>query len=327
MKTSAYKKASGFTLIELMVAMAITTILVVIIVTMTTRGIEIWKNITQEISTSSKAQIALQTMCDDLQCLQIRRGNDYEWFYAANDEKVLGTDGGPQGLRITNSAQLIFFTSSADRNKAVESEQKSTKADLYQGQGDINAVGYRLMYRDQILNIDGNAGKGFATYSLYRQIVSPKQTYQNLLAQTDLKRAYNRYEENDKKHFLVENIIEMTLVLDVEYATVNGTGSKKQLRRESKSIPIISTSAGGEAYKSVEVFGDRLAVSKTGGKADSDMEQGRIIAASITMTVVSDEGMNIVQNARKSGRTPNQAEFFRKYTNSYSQSVMLPTPQ
>ncbi|OCA03026.1 PulJ/GspJ family protein [Akkermansia glycaniphila] len=327
MKTSAYKKASGFTLIELMVAMAITTILVVIIVTLTTRGIEIWKNITQEISTSSKAQIALQTMCDDLQCLQIRRGNDYEWFYAANDEKVLGTDGGPQGLRITNSAQLIFFTSSIDRNKAVESEQKNTKADLYKAQGDINAVGYRLMYRDQILNIDGNAGKGFATYSLYRQIVSPKQTYQNLLAQTDLKRAYNRYEENDKKHFLVENIIEMTLVLEVEYTTVNGTGSKKQLRREIKSIPIISTSSGGEAYKSVEVFGDRLAVSKTGGKADSDMEQGRILAASITMTVVSDEGMNIVQNARKNGRTPNQADFFRKYTNSYSQSVMLPTPQ
>ena len=134
----------GFTLIELLVAMTITAMLVYIIMQMTSQGIDIWKSVNQDVETSSRARVAMRAIANDFESMQIRHDdNDYQWFYSKT-ENVEG--GGPKGLKIPKSAQMVFFTSAIDRNPAVSSSEslresyREARNHNIDTQGDINAA-------------------------------------------------------------------------------------------------------------------------------------------------------------------------------------------
>lgn len=331
MKTSFSSLRRGFTLIELVVAMAITSILVVIIVGLTNSGLDIWKSISDDISTSTRARIALQNVCQDLDSMQWQRGNKYQWLFAGSEKmpkNMADADTlGPKGLRFANASRLIFFTSSIDRAPAVSSDEnlrsnyRSALAHNLDTQGDINAVGYRLLFRDQILNLQGGKdGRAFPLYSLYRQRISPRNTFDYLLGKTDLEKAYNRFARNDEKNFLVENIIEMTVTFEVEY---KGQSKQEQDRTELVSIPVISAGSGRHTADELSLYGDRLVVR---GASVGDIAKGKLVAANISITVVTEDGINYANLIRLGkSRAPRKLEdFFAKYTRTFARRVMLP---
>ena len=60
MKNIIFKSVRrGFTLVELMAAMAITSILIVVIVSLTARGIDIWRMVIQDVRTTGQARMAM----------------------------------------------------------------------------------------------------------------------------------------------------------------------------------------------------------------------------------------------------------------------------
>ena len=64
--------------------------------------------------------------------------------------------------------------------------------------GDVNCVGYKLLYRDQILDQDATAeSDGFPVYSLYRNLISAVDTVRNLLGQQDLAACPLLYAQQD----------------------------------------------------------------------------------------------------------------------------------
>lgn len=321
----------GFTLVELMVAMAITSILVFIIVGLTYQGLDVWKSISEDISTSARARVAMQTISQDIEAIQWQRNNKFQWFYAGSEKasaisnKEI-TELGPKGLQFANASRLIFFTSAADRSAAVSSDEnlrsnyRSALSHDLNSQGDINAVGYKLSFRDQILNLPGSKSpRIFPLYTLCRQLVSPRDAYDHLLGKSDLKKAYTRFAHQDDEHFLVENIIEMTLSFDIEY-TPEGKGSSVP---EHVEIPIISASSGvRHASNEIELFGDRLIVR---GGSVGDITNGRIISANLSITVVTEDGMAYANLVRMGKRRPprNLQDFFAKYTRSFAREIMI----
>ena len=62
MKTFAKIKSGAFTLIELLAAMTITTVLVLVIVALTSRGVDIWRWVLQDVRTTTLARTAMDTM-------------------------------------------------------------------------------------------------------------------------------------------------------------------------------------------------------------------------------------------------------------------------
>lgn len=331
MKThsSAFKR--GFTLVELMVAMAITSILVFIIVGLTYQGLDVWKNISEDISTSARARVAMQTISRDLESIQWQGGNKFQWLYAGSDKPSAIsnkdiTEFGPKGLQFANASRLIFFTSAADRSPAVSSDEnlrsnyRSALSHDLNSQGDINVVGYKLSFRDQILNLPGSKSpRIFPLYTLCRQLVSPRDAYDHLLGKGDLKKAYTRFAHKDDEHFLVENIIEMTMSFDIEYSSEKKEGAS----REHVKIPIISASSGvRHASNEIELFGDRLVVK---GGSVGDITNGRIVAANLSITVVTEDGMAYANLVRMGKRRPprNLQDFFAKYTRSFAREIMI----
>lgn len=338
MKKTIFKTVRrGFTLVELMAAMAITSILILVIVSLTARGIDIWRWVIQDVRTTGQARMAMDAMMQDLESMQVRAGNNFQWLDAERDD-TLDTKTmrmGPKGVQFANAARLIFFTTALDRNAAMLSGESqvynSRMASHRQTVGDVNCVGYKLAYRDQILNRDADDGNiGFPVYALYRNLVPAYKTFEDLLGKTDLYQAYRKYQADEDRpmNFLVENIVELTLIFDIEYRDRLESGQQNSTAwLETQPVPIIATGiAKSGSYRQLEIFGNRINAEQIGGR-NNKMVYGTVKAVTINMTVVTDEGMVIVDEVRKGRRlAPKPLDFFKRYTRSFSQKVDLPKP-
>lgn len=315
----------GFTLVELMTAMAITSILVFIILQLTNQAVDLWKGVTQDVSTTTRSRSALQSMSHDMESFQMRAGdNKYEWLFAVADDAVKGV---PKGLSIPKSAHCVFFACPPDRNPSVSSSvslrsnYREARAHNRDTQGDVTAISYRLMYRDQILNLPGTE-KGevgaYPLFSLYRHVVPPRTTFDTLLGKDNLEGAYSVYAGEDEKKFLCENILEMNLEFTVRYPAGKADAKKGRVAYKTVSVPVVSSR--NKTHK-VRVFGDRVEVDGT------TYENARIVAANISITVVTEEGMALINQIRLGRRrAPKAAEFFSRYTRSFARKVNMPYP-
>ncbi|MBR5888600.1 MAG: prepilin-type N-terminal cleavage/methylation domain-containing protein [Akkermansia sp.] len=316
----------GFTLIELMTAMAITGMLVVVIMQLTNQSVDLWRAVSEDVSTSSRSRVALQTLSRDFESFQMRGyDNKYQWMFAKADDHM---DNLPKGLKIPKSAQCVFFACAPDRNPSVSSDislrrnYREARAHNRETQGDVNAIGYRLMFRDQILNLpasDGNEGGVYPLFSLYRQVVPPRPTFEQLVGKENMEASYTRFEQNDEDHFLCENIMELNITFNIRYASGDADAEKGEVEYDMVSVPVIASS---RRTTKVEVYGDRIVA---GG---STYENARVDSAMISITVLTEEGVAMVEQIRQGRRKApkKMADFFAKYTRSYARLVSLPQP-
>lgn len=314
----------AFTLVELLVAMAITAILVVLIMQLTGQSVRLWKVMREDTVSANTARAALQIICQDLESIQIRSDDsDNEWFYAEVDQSMTGL---PRGLSIPKSARLIFFTIPPDRNPAVginssqRSNYRSTLSNNPDMQGDVSAVSYRLLFRDQVLNVANRDGDStmFPLFSLYRNIVTPRDTFEQVLCRNDIKSAYSHYAADEEKSFLCENIVDMSLVLHVEYSDSSSSETSEDYK--SVALPIRATQGGSR-----DTF--RLYSRYASAHEHGRMENARLVSVEVSITVLTEEGVAMVQQVRlKQRRAPNLKEFYSRYTRSYSRTVSLPVP-
>lgn len=327
MKTQTKRLRRGFTLVELIVAMAITSGLVFVIMQLTNQGVALWQKVQEDVSTSTSGRVALQTMARDLESFQMKGNNQYEWLFAKTDTEHRGGKM-PKGLNIPRSVQFVFFSCAPDRNPAVSSSTslrrnyREARSHNPETQGDVNAIGYRLMYRDQVLNLDASdKEKGiFPIFSLYRLLVSPRDSYDSLMGQSSLEAAYVPFEKQEADNFLCENIVELSLLFNIEYVNSEADAKTGRVGYETVSVPVVS-STGSSGGKSISVYGDRIvAGSKT-------YRNARIVSATMSITVLTEEGVALMEQIRQGRRrAPRMEDFFRSYTRAFARSVLLPQP-
>ena len=169
----------GFTLMELMVAMAITTIIVTVLVSITSIAMDTWNRSRSELRAARQAKAMVDSMARDFESLVTRRGNTNEWLSAMSSKTLPGIK-----LKSTNAAELIFFSASTDRyDGEIGINNKKDKG------GDVSCIAYRLEYKDPI---DQN-GNLFTTFVLNRLLVNPDNTFKDLLGKPDLTAAFAPY--------------------------------------------------------------------------------------------------------------------------------------
>lgn len=294
---------SGFTLIELLVSMTITVILLGILVYMTGISMDTYKRSRDEVRASRQAKEALETLAKDFESMVSRRdGNNYEWLYAGQEPSSLK---GPAGKEITNTSQLIFFTGATDRYNG-----QIGVAGVDNG-GDVSAVCYRLVYRDQIQDTDTEE---HAVFSMYRHLVNPDDAFgiapaSGLLAEDNLKAAYtglyNDGDDFNAANFLVENIYEFTVTFLVEYTEANVT-----------KIQRVTLSSSG-SYQEFRLKGNSLDTTP----ANAAIANGNIIGVEIGITVLTDQGLILAKKSPLS-----QADILKKHSYHYTKTVNTPRP-
>ncbi len=305
------KQKRGFTLLELLVAMGVTSFLIVILVAMTGVAIDSWRQSRDDIRGSKLGRIALEAVGRDFQSLVRPRGNVNEWLVAQVEQELQSGSNlaGPAGSTIPNAVQVVFFAAPTDRYDGDVANPNNP--------GDVSALSYRLVYRDPILDQDpGGGADDPSTFTLYRQLVNPNEAFVNLYQVPDLLSAYQgSYGNNDltAQNFLVENIYEFTLTFLIEHEEEeNG-----QVVTHRDYVPItFNAGTGGGAVQELRVFGDRIQTVP----ADPEIEQGRIVGVNISVTVLTDEGLTLARRG-----DIDQGDLIERFSYRYSRFVNTPS--
>ncbi|MCW1915477.1 prepilin-type N-terminal cleavage/methylation domain-containing protein [Luteolibacter sp. GHJ8] len=307
-KTS--KHSGGFTLIELMVAMAITTVIVTVLVSITGIALDSWQRGRSEIRASRQAKSMLDTMAKDFESLVSRRGNNFEWLYA----KVADNLPGPSANQSSNAADLIFFTAATDRYLG----QIGTASDLG---GDVSCVAYKLEYQDPVTGEEEAEGDS-STFVFYRYLVDPKETFDDLLGQADLDDAFSSKDDKIKEpeNFVCENIYQFTLTFQVEV-------TQQQTGGTTTTVPVRVTLGENGAGKEMRLRGNGIVTDASGSAlkpsvTEDELKAGRLTGVEIGVTVLSDSAVIRLNNQQLPDAAREKilaAESFQ-----YSRTVELP---
>ena len=303
MKTQPVK-LKGFTLVELLVSMSITTLIITVLVTITNIAMDSWTRSRDEVRTSRLAREALTIMADDLETMVIREGNAFQWLQVEEDSQSLTAN-----TRSTNAVNLLFFSTPTDSYDPGEDDLG----------GNISLVAYKLDFRDPV-ETGGAVGK-FPIYALYRNRVNPKDTFDDLLAQDDLDTAFTPFESQwtDSETFLVENVFGLTVTFTVEYTEVNGAMTTTR----QQDITIASTGSG-DSQQELKVYGDRIESSIP----DPNVDGGQIIGIELNITVLTDSGVQQLRDPNaengKSFTGERLTRFLEQNSFQYSQSISIP---
>lgn len=305
MKTRYKNSKRGFTLIELLVAMAITTIIVTVLVSVTAMALDTWNRSRAEIRAARQAKAMIDSMARDFESFVSRRGNTFEWLYAKSEPP----GDGPRGSRSPNALDLVFFSAATDRY-----EGKIGDADFDKG-GDVSTVGYQLSYKDPIA---GETNDDYKTFVLYRKIVNPDKTFTDILGKAEIKNAFDGVGEttDEKTNFICENVYQFTVTFHV--STTVGTTIKPV------AVPV---GKGADSTEEFRITGSGIQTTfqpkGTGAPNNEQLKAGRLSAAEISITVLSDFGMQ--QMRRRGDLTGDKlAEFIAKNSYQYSKVVQLP---
>ena len=300
----------GFTLMELMVAMAITTIIVTVLVSITSIAIDTWNRSRAELRASRQAQAMIEAMARDFEVLVTRSGTESEWLSAETDP--------PGGS--TNASRLVFFTAATDRYDGQINSNKDKG-------GDVSCVGYFLDYRDPI----SGGGSGNQTFVLNRYLVNPDETFENLLGKTDedktLANEFRKYENKleEVENFVCENIYQFTLTFQIE--VTKNTGSAAQPVYQKFMVPVtMSQSSSGQQSKNFRLLGTGIkgvGSANVGGVSitQQELEAGRLSAVEISLTVLTDGGADAYRRNQSAASKP---EFLAKNSYQYTKLVQVP---
>ncbi|MCH2062122.1 MAG: prepilin-type N-terminal cleavage/methylation domain-containing protein [Roseibacillus sp.] len=300
----------GFTLAELMVAMAITVILLTLLVSVTAVALDGWRVSRNKVRAARQAKASLDQMSRDFEAMVLRTGTNFEWLYTETDPDAPG----PNDNESPNAARILMFSAVTDRYDG-EVEGPADKG------GDVTGLSYKLLYKDPIT---ADYGDKFSVFALYRQLVDPDETFEVLLEHDpvnpkDLDTKFQRYKDDlgDSSNFVCENIFELTVVFTVEYTELVAQRLVTRIER----IPIIET-GGEDAAEAFSFTGNGI---KVNDAENVPFKRGRISAVDLSITVLTDKG---IAQLRKGNNFSGSAleSFLSKNSYQYSKTILLPQP-
>ena len=171
------RRASGFTMIELLVAMAVLALLVVLLMGIVESGTKLWRQSESRVDSYREARAALGIMSRDLGNALAAGGTNK--FLINGSPSAFAKLGNVQNLEInTNYAGAALFLASFPR-----SAQFSTNAN--ENKSDVCEVGYFLAFGKTSAVSSGVGTNSIAdTLNLYRYFLGSDGTYSNLVANT-----------------------------------------------------------------------------------------------------------------------------------------------
>ena len=299
----------GFTLMELLVAMAITTIIVTVLISVTSIALDTWNRSRSELRASRQAKQMIDTMARDFEGLVIRRNTPHEWLTANNTSN--STTGIGNQLKSTNASKLIFFTAATDRYNG----EIGKAGDLG---GEVSCVAYNLDYKDPM----GPTASNFKTFVLNRLLVNPNGTLNDLLGKTDLKTAFSTHDSklSDQENFLCENVFQFSVTFHVQVTKSAGT---------TVTVPIaLGRDKGARTATYFKVNGTEIICDAENGASGgttvtaAEIKAGRVAAVELSLTILTDFAIDQLKS--RSFNDTQKADFLAKHSYQYIKLVQVP---
>lgn len=294
---------------ELMVAMAITAIIVTVLVSITSIAIETWNRSRSELRASRMGKMMIDYMARDFESLVTRRGNSNEWL-SVIDAPVSSSS----SLESTSASRLVFFTAATDRYDGNVGISKLDNG------GDVCGVAYLLDYKRPIQV----GASDFRTFVLNRKLVDPDKTFTGLLGASSESKSldsvftgiYPVENISNPANYTCENVYQFTITFLV---LVTDSSVTPPVTRN------VRVSIGGSGAKSFRVLGTGILTDYSGPDKDL-VPSGRLTAVEISTTVLIDFAVDQIQPGRRAFNTDQaKSEFLAKYSYNFTKTVQLST--
>jgi len=263
------KTRRGFTLVELLVALAITSVIIVSMVSITAVVADAWRSGNNKIFTNNEARAAFNRLVEDLQCAVIRTDvGNAEWM---RFETSTANFSAPPA----NPTVLMFYTIPTDR-QLFETKPGSGRYDKTKPiPGNIIATHYQIVEQDPV-----SGDQEFRLFGLYRAFPRDTATPPNParvtfndpngLGSNDIARFWTtppRPERTATENFYIGNIFDFSFTFWV-------------------------TPAGGNTYAlppntPIRVFSNGVSAT---GAATPELIGARLAAVDISITILTQEG-------------------------------------
>jgi len=224
---SASRGRAGFTLIEMLVAFAVGSLLLVALTSIVSQSMAVSRKTNSLLLSNNAASAAVDLVSTDLESLSVT-GKPYEYLRVTKED----VDG------VTDVARVLMLTASGS---------DAASADDY---GQSRAISYRLINQDPI-----NPGGSRNIYGLYRSVVSAEDTFSDFAGQTNLETPFDALPPS-LDDFVVGNVIDfqVRVFADGNQSPANVAGLQSQpVRISGNSTQINGTSYTGAPLTWAEV--------------------------------------------------------------------------
>ncbi len=352
----------GFTLIEILVATAISLVLVLGVVQIAVFALKAYDNAMSLVSTTAVSRQVLDTLERDLQSA-ILRNDSGVWLECAADQTPPPSDNANFDKGACKS--LLFFSTPTDRDLFKPGKSGAGRESY---KGEVCAMRYRLDCRNPLptsLRTDENKDRA---YTLSRTIIDPEKTFADILTKTSegtaksLHEIWNSYnynngvssrplKDNSPADIFGMNVVGLTPVFIFKktdtsktpasswffYAypksTVNDTFYKDPKNfAEGFGSDASATAFSPLPFDTIQLAAGKYAIDQPGvASKDKTWKDGTLAAVLVSLTVVDDIGadkIRALQNPDLGGTSKLKDEDWEKivleHGRSYVRRINLP---
>lgn len=356
------RSRAGFTLVEILVATAISLILVLGVVQIAVYALRAYDSAMSLVSTTAVSRQVLDTLESDIQSAILRNDGGI-WLECASDQNPDPSTS--SNLDKGACKSLLMFGTPSDRDLY---KPGKTGAGREAYKGEVCAVRYRLDNKNPLpaaLISDPQADRAF---SLYRTLIDPEKTFTDILPKSaDANTAKTLYEiwnaysynngvssrslkDNASSDIFGMNIVGITPVFVFKktdstktpatswffYAyprsAVNDTFYKDAKNfGEGFGSETAATSFTPLPFDTLQIAAGKYAVDQTGtASKDKNWKDGTLAAVVVSITVVDDVGADLIRATQRrlaSGKiTPDEEwdKIIREHGRSYLRRINIP---
>jgi type II secretory pathway pseudopilin PulG len=337
MEAAARAQASrrGFTLVEIMAATGIMIAVILLVLSLTTNVLNTWNLSSDQLAQNYEARIALDFLAQDLEA-SVFRSNGMAWMEVRYEDV---------DANATDQTQLFFFSPVVDRPRIGPGGSIA---------GDICAVAYLTAFQNPFTGgDDATPGGDRPQYGLYRAVVDAENTFEEALSlkgydggqnsllysvwnggalasdettgitlnpiEEDKSRLDGRVSAmtwiTESANYLSANVTNFQVIFYYQTTTAGGVNVIEALtdNGESTGTPIDFLVADG-IYEGTNGGGGNYAAIPI---------DGHLVYADIKMTVLGDEGANMVANGTWRDAGLNWEKFQLAYGQTFTRRVYI----
>ncbi|GHC00093.1 PulJ/GspJ family protein [Cerasicoccus arenae] len=307
------KIARGFTLIEVLAATAIMSVVILVVLSLTTNVLSVWNRSTGKLNSNYEARVALDLLANDFETM-VLRNRPFCWVkvdYNKPDEKDLSDYTGA----LPAMPEMYFMARVEDRPRYT-----SSNTPIY---GDICAVSYRVLYQNPVDPDD----EAFPLFGLYRFVIDSQHTFNDVMSPDNTGSADDLRSLMNESKYWNEAGIEVA---------VNADGIEKVIGKSENflSANVVDLDIVFWYYNSVtnapraitsngEADGDPLSFTYTDrlNVPDAPTAIGPLEYVDIAITVMSPEGLAIVESQSTDATEWN--ELVAQYGTTFSRRIQI----
>jgi prepilin-type N-terminal cleavage/methylation domain-containing protein len=298
-RTRSFQTPRAFTLLELLVAMAILSIFVVLALRLASDSLAQWERGNSQLKTNLQARLVMEWIERDLQTALVRQDGG-EWLRWEPEELAL-----PAGFPVP-VGKLMLFSQAGELHPDPDNPGEQN---LLSG---LAAVAYDVDYTDPLLPPGAGGTASRDRLGIYRLALDPAYTFERGFVEAtpaNLQTDFWNVLPPDigvvlPEHLLIENVAGFRVVLEF----VDGDGAT--LRTEATETI------------SVGVDGD-LRIGAGSGAVTHPA--ARVLSAEITLWILDSRGANLL----RPGNTPagmTRADLFARHAYAFTKKIPLPSP-